>query len=228
MRTCEDFEIDVGRAQHGALDPEGQTALAAHLSSCPSCRAFAEAARRTEGTMAGSAGAVLSQVDWTRIERIIRRRLAELVGGFAFMVVFMSAVVLAVAFGLKPPGERAGYVLTALPGLLFVVVAYAATSSATALRLARLDSRDATVAWLRRDLGRRARVLSLTRWPVLAFAGWEGWRAISAEPSAPLRDRVALGCVAAGLAGVFAYVTFMKVPRLRRDLAAVAPAEPRS
>ncbi|BDG02507.1 hypothetical protein [Anaeromyxobacter oryzae] len=221
MAGCESFEIAIEMARHGALGEPERTALGRHLSGCASCRAFEESSRRAEGVMSELTGEALRQVDWDRVERGIRRRMAENVVRMAVGAVVCVAV-MGVLVLLDPEGQRLASASAVAPAIAGIFLAVMGLVGWNAWRTARLPTRGEVLAYQRRITARSLAILSRTRWLVLAVAALEAVRALEG-PDLP--HTVIRLYVAVILAAIFGYATWFRLPRLRRELADLGPAE---
>ena len=70
---CHDYEIAIEKHQRGALRPDEEAPLLAHLDDCASCGAFRDFARRTETMMQRDLTSALDDIDWTEIHRGVGR-----------------------------------------------------------------------------------------------------------------------------------------------------------
>jgi hypothetical protein len=78
MPGHDDLEIAIEQRRYGALDPEGAARLNEHLASCSDCRAFATFTTHTEDEMRQQAAAAITYMDWARISRGIAGWRAEI------------------------------------------------------------------------------------------------------------------------------------------------------
>jgi hypothetical protein len=72
-RDCERFEIEIGRRQYGALPPDEEAALDAHLAGCASCRRFEASGRHYQEALSQRASAEASQVSWETVWGRVRK-----------------------------------------------------------------------------------------------------------------------------------------------------------
>jgi hypothetical protein len=221
MAGCESFEIAIEMARHGALEEPERTALERHLSGCVSCRAFEESSRRAEGVMSELTGEALRQVDWAEVERGIRRRMADNVLRMAVGAVAAVAV-MGVLVLLQPEGQRLASIAAVAPAMAGIFLAVMALVGWNAWRTARLPTRGEVLAYQRRITARTLAILSRTRWLVLTVAVLEVVRAFEGPD---LRTTGIRLYVSATLAAIFAYATWVRLPRLRRELADLRPAD---
>jgi hypothetical protein len=160
-------------------------------------------------------------VDWDRVERGIRRRMAENVLRMAVGAVVAVAVMGALVL-LQPEGQRFASVSEVAPAMVGIFLAGMALVGWNAWRTARLPTRGEVLAYQRRVTARTLTILSRTRWLVLTVAALEVVRAFEGPD---LRTTVIRLYVSATLAAIFAYATWVRLPRLRRELADLGPAE---
>lgn len=213
MPTCEEHEIAIEKRRHGALPAAESAALDAHLASCSACRAFEATSRRTEDAMAAMASEALGEVDWARVERGVRSSMARLVTAFAVMVSMVLALG-ALAWWTAPAPGRDDATLGFAIGAGLVLAVFATVAAVKTRTMLRLERGPEMLAWLRRDRARRLRVLRLFAFvgPLIAIA--YGSRALGGSSKGALWAASA-AVVAAG----WAFATFVKLPRLRREVA---------
>lgn len=99
MGNCNEFEVAVEMLLHGALAREDEAALAVHLASCPSCRAFERVARSTEKTMTTHALSETENVNWDTLflrmkESIGRSTRERVIAGAVVLVASTSMMML--------------------------------------------------------------------------------------------------------------------------------------
>jgi anti-sigma factor RsiW len=73
MTRCDEFEVQLEKALHGALREDERVELQAHLAGCPSCRAFQTVVRTTEEHMAAAALTQAATVNWEGIAARVRQ-----------------------------------------------------------------------------------------------------------------------------------------------------------
>lgn len=220
--ACADHEIAIEQHLHGALPPDALPALEAHLAVCAGCRAYRDAAARSDGGI-GALGALAGRAtDWAAVESRIRRRAAFPVRALSAGLGAAALLVPALAWLTAPPGERrlVAISLALLSGGGLLAAAIGAARRVR--RFARLQGPEELLAYHKRRL--RARIQWLERWPWAAlalvlfqladFASWGG-------PTGSLRIALALLVLLA--AAVWAQGVVVRLPRYRRELAELEP-----
>ncbi len=214
-RECDRFELEIGMRQHGALDAREEAALAAHLATCESCRAFARATGDGEAALKRQVDAELAQVDWRALHRGVERlqRSYRLKLWLAPLFILQVPLIFLLGLGHLPPRE----LLAASPATVFLYVAWVWLVNRPFREvMAVVKSGDELLVGYMRELRRqrlRARVFSVIYLflavPGLALAfGGDG-----------LRLRLyGVGC-AVLFGALVAYELLAKLPRLRRALA---------
>ncbi len=71
MSTCDEFEVQIEQAAHGALSAPAE--LEAHVAVCVSCQAFAGLVRQVEGELAQRVASAERSVAWADCRRRIDR-----------------------------------------------------------------------------------------------------------------------------------------------------------
>jgi hypothetical protein len=93
MTTCDEFQIAIEQAIHGALDPSVGASLQAHLAGCDACRDYERLAKGSEAHWRETAMTTTTQMDWDRIQdnfqrlsRQVRRQPLIVAIGFSLLV----------------------------------------------------------------------------------------------------------------------------------------------
>ncbi len=217
MADCERFEIEIERRLHGDLGEAEAARLAAHLSTCASCRAFEATARATEAGMRGAADEVVQAIDWAQVDRAIsawRRRGLVTLGTWAVLGLALAGSAWIHRDGRGPAVDAslaAGACLVAL-GVRF------ALDLRRQRRTAALGRGPELLEALRADLRDRRR--ATTAWLVYApflTAFLAGAAVVKAEGA----FRLVLVAAAAVVAATWLAVLLVKRPRLARERAAL-------
>lgn len=106
MTSCDDYQVAALQRLHGALEAGRAGTLAAHLSSCATCRAFETGAKELEEAMKVHAERMSGEVDWERLGASLARWRKRLLAGqwqaLAGMLVVVPLVALAFGDVINP------------------------------------------------------------------------------------------------------------------------------
>jgi hypothetical protein len=215
MAGCEAFEIAVEKRLHGAPGgPEGAS-LEEHLAGCDRCRAYQAAARGAEAAMGAEASAAAADVDWERVERKIRgsvrawpRWLAGAVLAGAWMALF--------AWLSAPPAMSQGRTLRSLPAIAILVVLVGLVAGYSSRRLLALVDQGETLVTYRGVLAANLQWARRMKWALAALLAFFLYRAMAGE-SATYDPLVYFGGLSLPLAGLWAYLRHVTVPRAERE-----------
>jgi hypothetical protein len=167
--ACDEFEVDIERRRHGALDAAGAERLDRHLEDCPACRAYQQLVTSSEDVMSGSAMESLQSINWSLLESRLARARAWRRWSPWLAVAALAALVPLTAAGVP---EEARQVTAAVGGALAVVITVSNFLRARAWRrevMAASESRGDLLAFWRKDLDRRIGLRRL--WPVNIASG---------------------------------------------------------
>jgi Putative zinc-finger len=104
MPGHDDFETAIEQRRHGALDPEDAARLDDHLASCSECGAFATLTILLEDEMRQQAAAAIEGIDWSWIEKGVlewraKTRRSFWIGVISTLAILPSLLYHASAFG---------------------------------------------------------------------------------------------------------------------------------
>lgn len=215
--TCAAFEIAIEQQAYGAASPDESAALAAHLESCPSCRAYAESAslaRRGVVAMAEQARAKVDSAQLeTRIRRAITTRFRRLLARMAIGCAMGALAVWGLGTNTRVEMETIAIVATVLVFRLVMVLAENRT-----LKLAHGDE---LFAAHRAALTKRVVSLRRLRWVavgvVLLCLGLGFFLS-----DIGLRGRMTFMALAIGVGAVWGHNVAVEQPRLVRELRALS------
>jgi predicted anti-sigma-YlaC factor YlaD len=214
MPGHDDFETAIEQRRHGALDPEGAARLDEHLASCSACGAFATVTTQTENEMRQQAAAAIEGLDWSWIEKSVvewrtKTRRSFWIGVISTLAVLPSLLSHASAFGyVASVGLAIGVVMSYRHHRRTLVESHDAESSHGSLLQFYRERVDREIVVRRRGLAF-----------LVAFA-----IAIVAV-AFTMRFSFSTRVFAIGIATMFvaggAWSAFVKIPRLRREHAAL-------
>jgi hypothetical protein len=219
--TCDDFQIAFERELHGALGEPDRARLMVHLSTCGACRTYQAAARAMEGTMSKSVSQALLQVDWSRVEKGIQRRLLDSLAAVV-AAVLGAAFMAGLTWFTATPAFRAEKMLRVGAALAVTVVLIALVMGYAGWALARLNRGEELLAQHRRGLRLRVAFSRAMPWVTAALAGLFAWRAATGD-SSRVSDPVFYGVLAALMVGLGLYTRLVKLPRALRERTELDP-----
>ena len=121
--SCENYEVEIGMREHGALDAVEAAALDAHLATCAGCRAFAAGSGSIETALKERVAEEAAKVDWARLQREVMAWRRNYLLKLILAPLFLLQVPLAFLFatGHLPPREL---LLAGPPSTVAIFVAY--------------------------------------------------------------------------------------------------------
>jgi hypothetical protein len=215
MNGCEEFEVDIERRLHGALGDAEQSRLEEHLAGCAGCRAYQGAARGAEAGMRARAGAAVSSVDWSRVERGIR-------GGVHASVRMLATAVVATAYMAvmvwlsTTPSMREARLLRTLPALGVLVILVAFVAAYSARRLVALADRDEMLETYRALVAANLQWARRMQWAVAGIVALLLYKALTGTAST-FDPAVYYGGLALPTAAAWLYLRRVKLPRAERE-----------
>ncbi len=217
MKSCEEFEVDVEKRLHGALDPASSQSLIVHLASCASCRSFEALAGQTEKTMTSEAVLSSEGIDWAamrdRLTASLKADYRETLKRGALISLLMSPLVIAASSQSLGAAALSFAAMWLLMGLALGVRNW--------LRIHRIqrhqDDRGEFLYLYRQDLERRLRrTQRLLAVPLLCLALW--FRHFQhGEAFGSLQGLSLLGITLISL-GAALYGHFAKRPQLQQQI----------
>ena len=215
MASCADFEIDIEKRIHGALDEPGRARLDEHLAGCETCRAYQAAAREAEAVMSLRARTAAATVDWTRVERGIRARIygsVRMLGAAVVAAAYMAGMV----WLSTTPALREARLLRTLPamGILVVLVAFVAAYSAR--RLVAMADREEMLETYRGLVFANIQWARRMQWATAAIVAFLLYKALTGR-AATFDPTVYYGGLALPMAAAWFYLRTVKLPRVERE-----------
>jgi uncharacterized membrane protein len=223
MASCEQSEIAVEQRAHGALSEPDRAPLDRHLAGCQACREYAAAVQATEAELVSCARAAIADLDWGRVERGIRagptaslRMLAGalLAGSWVAAVTWLSALT----------GSAPDRMLRSLPAMAIVVVMVALVAGYSGRRLVAQVGRGEVLATSFQMVAEHLQWANRMRWAIAGLLAFFLYRALTGR-SATYDPPVYFGGLAVPLAGVWAYLRHVKIPRAEREVLDLNPGE---
>ena len=215
MAGCEAFEIAVEKRLQGAPGDFEGAALEEHLAACDRCRAYQALARGSEASMRVEASVAAAEVDWERVEREIRGRVrawprwlagAVLAGAWMALFAWLSA----------PPAMSQGRTLRSLPAIAILVVLVGLVAGYSSRRLLALVDQGEMLVTYRGVLAANLQWARRMKWALAALLAFFLYRAMAGE-SATYDPLVYFGGLSLPLAGLWAYLRHVTVPRAERE-----------
>lgn len=214
--TCEETEVALERRLHGALHPEEEPALAAHLSGCPACRAYERTGRDAEVAMRAVAAEAVRGMDWERVRAGVRRgqRGYWLEQWVAPVVAVLAFVPLAVRG--SPP-----WVWLMVAGVTLPLCARMFSQARARLRVAHEAARTdlAALAWMREEADQRLRSRRLLLTLDAALPALVCGTLLFGQGPAAGWARAGLLLLVVALAVDSAWGLWVELPRLQRERA---------
>lgn len=215
MPGCEEFEVAVEMRLHGALDEAGRAQLEEHLAGCERCRAYEAAARTAEAAMAAEARDAAGAVDWSLVERGIRRAPptpATMLGTAAACAAGVAGLV----WLSTPAPMRAERLLRTMPSTVVLVVLVAFVTAYSGRRLTALvDRGEALVTWRHVVLANLVWARRM-QWATAAIVAFLLYRALRGR-AAGFDPAVFYGGLAVPAAAAWVYLRRFKLPRAERE-----------
>lgn len=216
MAGCEAFEIAVEKRLHRALGEPGGALLEEHLAGCERCRTYQAAVRDSEAGMRVEASAAAAAADWERVEREIRGSVrawpgwlagALLAGAWMALFAWLSAA----------PAMRPDRMLRSLPAIAIVIVLVGLVAGYSSRRLVALVNRGEMLVTHRGVLAANLQWARRMKWALAALLAFFLYRAMAGE-SATYDPLVYFGGLSLPLAGLWAYLRHVTVPRAEREV----------
>ncbi len=221
MTGCDDVQMALERARHGALVEAERPALDAHLATCATCRAWEASLGQVERALGAQAERALQHVGWERVEQTLRGRARRTLAAFGLSALNLLVMNLGLYALVGPEVIVGADVLGGLVAELAVLGVVFAAAVLWERRRQRLQPQGEALAWLRRDVAQTVRSVRQARWVLLACVGV--LLGLAAWPGPlPLRPRLVLAAFSVVAGGTWAFVQWVKLPRLLREQADLA------
>lgn len=222
MEGCDAFELAIEMKLHGALPPDQEPALSAHLATCERCQQFLRRAEETQRTLTAASHGLSEQVPpkrtWEQLQRLLRGermwlwRRAAIIAALVPVIGFLSGSFLLAAVVVGTVGG----------GLLTLMVLGHRSAAREAAQVG--SSRGDMLALYRQLLERRiARASRMRRvLPVIGImelfltgplVGWP--KSLDKHSMAWFAVALFVVCIGRSL-----YLSFRELPALRRELEA--------